>query len=93
VPLPPGLLRETDASMLARLLTAGDDYEILAAVPAGNEAGFRAAARTAGVAVTRIGALTAGTGPTQVSRGGRALALNRRSWVHGSTAGTGEAKP
>jgi thiamine-monophosphate kinase len=92
VPLPRGLLQGPDTSMLARLLTAGDDYEILSAVPAGNEAGFRAAARSAGVAVTRIGALTAGTGPTQVASEGRALALHRRSWVHGSAAETDEAK-
>jgi thiamine-monophosphate kinase len=35
--------------LLATLLTGGDDYEILAAVPPANETGFQAAAAKAGV--------------------------------------------
>ena len=41
VPLPAGLAAADDETLLARLLTAGDDYEILAAVPPANEARFR----------------------------------------------------
>jgi thiamine-monophosphate kinase len=48
-----------DAAM--RLVTAGDDYEILAAVPPAKAAGFAAAAAGAGVAVTQIGTIEAGT--------------------------------
>ena len=90
VPLPRGLSGTVDERMLARLLTAGDDYEILAAVPPGNEPGFREAARSAGVEVTRIGALTDGSGPTQVRLDGAELALDRRSWVHGPMEPSGD---
>ncbi len=50
----------------ARLLTSGDDYEILAAVPPAEVAGsFRAAAEAGGVPVARIGALDVGRRPDQ----------------------------
>ncbi len=68
---------------LATLLTAGDDYEILAAVPPGNDAAFRRAAQASGIAVTRIGALREGKEPTEVQMNGRPLSLTTRSYVHG----------
>lgn len=43
-----------------QLITAGDDYEILAAVPAAKAAGYVAAAASAGVAVTDIGTIEPG---------------------------------
>lgn len=89
VPMPPGLAG-ADFSILARLLSAGDDYEILAAVRPDDESGFREAAEGAGVVVTRIGALTEGSGPTEVRVAGVALALNRRSWVHGQREPSGD---
>jgi len=82
VPLPEGL-RSAEETMLARLLTAGDDYEILAAVAPERAQGFEAAAGAAAVSVTRIGALVDGRHPTQVTLNGRPLPLRRRSWVHG----------
>jgi thiamine-monophosphate kinase len=81
VPLPPALT-DIDEAILARLITAGDDYEILAAVPPHNEAGFRGAAEAVGVAVTRVGTLTEGSGPAQVMVDGRPLPLNSRAYVH-----------
>ena len=48
----PGLLRAA--------ITGGDDYEILAAIPPGEEAAFERTALAAGIAVTRIGTLTGG---------------------------------
>jgi thiamine-monophosphate kinase len=83
VPLPDGLAPVWDEDLLARLLTAGDDYEVLAAVSPGNEAGFMEAVTKAGVAVTRIGGLRGGSGPTQVLFRGKELSLKRRSYVHG----------
>jgi thiamine-monophosphate kinase len=83
VPFPAGLDVSHDEAMLARLLTGGDDYEILAAVPRENEAGFRRAAQAANVPVARIGALTPGSAPTEVLVDGRPLELTRRSYVHG----------
>jgi len=83
VPLPDGLAPARDEDLLARLLTAGDDYELLAAVPPAHQARFKEAAADAGVAVARIGALTEGSEPTQVLFRGEELSLKRRSYVHG----------
>jgi thiamine-monophosphate kinase len=82
VPLPPGLA-DPEPAMLANLLTGGDDYEILAAVPPDRERGFCAAAPASGVDVARIGELTATAGPTEVLWRGRSLVLGARSYVHG----------
>jgi thiamine-monophosphate kinase len=65
------------------LLTGGDDYEILAAVPPRNEAGFVQASHNTGIAVARIGTLLEGSGPTSVVLNDRPLAFARRSFVHG----------
>jgi len=81
VPLPAGLGGIDDA-LLARMLTAGDDYEILAAVPIRNEARFMNAAREAGVSVARIGSLRAGSDLTEVLLEGRPLPLARRAYAH-----------
>ena len=82
VPLPRGL-DAADADLLARLLTGGDDFEILAAVSAEREAAFRDAAEEAGVPVALIGRLTEAAGPAEVLLRGRPLSLQRRSYVHG----------
>lgn len=86
VPVPAGLSAGNDETLLAKLLTGGDDYEVLAAVAPRNEAPFRQASIDAGVPVTRIGALTEGSGPTIVLLNGRILALRSRAWVHGRGA-------
>src|SRR5918911_450189 len=49
-----------DASLLDRLVTGGDDYEILATVPPGRLAAFLERSRVAGVATTAIGTVTEG---------------------------------
>jgi thiamine-monophosphate kinase len=72
-----------EPALLERVLTGGDDYEILAAVPAGNVEGFRAGARAAGVAVTEIGHLEAGDAPPQfIGPDRRPLAFERPSYSH-----------
>jgi thiamine-monophosphate kinase len=83
VPFPSGLNVLHDEHLLATLLTGGDDYEILAAIPRDNEAGFRRAAHAANVPVTRIGTLTPGSRETEVLLNGEPLMLSRRSYVHG----------
>ena len=70
--------------LLARLLTGGEDFEILAAVPPDNSVAFEAAAAVAGVLVTRIGQLIEGEKPTEVLFEGRPLVLARRAFVHGA---------
>jgi thiamine-monophosphate kinase len=72
-----------DPSLLGLCLTGGDDYEILAAIPAGNAAGFEKAAGDAGVPVHGIGEITAGVGPAVVldSRG-KPMAFAKRAFSH-----------
>ena len=82
VPLPDGLAGSRNDE-LAALLTSGDDYEILAAVPPYREPEFRRKAEEAAIPVTRIGDLVEGRGPTRVMLGGRAMALTKRAFVHG----------
>jgi thiamine-monophosphate kinase len=72
-----------EPALLERVLTGGDDYEILAAVPAGTVEGFRAGARAAGVAVSEIGHLEAGDAPPQfIGPDRRALVFERPSYSH-----------
>jgi thiamine-monophosphate kinase len=82
VPLPSGL-EGADETLLATLLSGGDDYEILAAVLPRNSTAFEAAADAVKIPVTRIGALREGEGRTEVLSAGRPLPLYRRSFVHG----------
>jgi thiamine-monophosphate kinase len=81
VPLPAGTVPESETA-LAQLLTGGDDYEILAAVPVAKQDGFSATAAAAGVPIACIGLLIAGTGPVSVVHEGRPLPLRRRAYVH-----------
>lgn len=74
----------TDPAHLARVLTGGDDYELLFAAPRGQAAAVQAAAAGAGVAVTRIGRLDSGAVGTVavVGSDGAPLTLARAGWVH-----------
>ena len=88
VPLPVGM-EKLDERALARLITAGDDYQILAAVPPPAEGPFREAAASAGGPVARIGALHPGSGePPRGRAGGRPLPLDRRAYAHAAGKGT-----
>jgi thiamine-monophosphate kinase len=87
VPYPDGIAGTADSSVLARLLTGGDDYEVLAAVPPAGRQGFEAAARRAGVAVVHIGNLTDATNPPEVLFRGKPMDLKSRSYVHGGEVG------
>ena len=60
-----------DPELLEALLTGGDDYEIVAAVPEGNTSGFEAEAKSKGVTVTRIGRIEGTTGTRLLGEGGR----------------------
>ena len=68
---------------VARLLSGGDDYEILCGVAADAIDSFKAAADAAGVPVTVIGIATEGAAPPQfLDRDQRPIALNRTSFSH-----------
>jgi len=72
-----------EPALLERVLTGGDDYEILAAVPASKVEAFRAGAGAAGVTVTEIGRLAAGDAPPQfIGPDRRPLAFERSSYSH-----------
>jgi thiamine-monophosphate kinase len=75
--------RQAGSDWLPTILTGGDDYELLLAVPPDREAALRDAALAAGIAVTRIGGFRAGP-PGVMVRGldGEALSLAKGGWSH-----------
>jgi len=78
------------AAVLARgtvsietIVSGGDDYEILCAIPEGSFEAFARGAGTAGVAVTSIGTVIADTSaPKFLDAQGREIALPRLSYSH-----------
>jgi len=69
--------------LLAELITAGDDYEIVAAMEASHTNGFEKEAQDHGVTVTAIGEVVAGGGEVSVVDGeGRPLKLGRAGFEH-----------
>ena len=65
------------------ILSGGDDYEILAAVPSGHCAAFETASREAGVPVTKIGVAKQGAGaPVFLRPDGTVLALAAKGFEH-----------
>ena len=70
-------------SALATVLNGGDDYEILATVPASAADAFAAEARAFAIPVTRIGRITKGQGaPVVHDARGRIVRLAARSHTH-----------
>lgn len=67
---------------VAALATAGDDYEVLAAIPAARAAAFRGAAASSGVEVTEIGELAAGARLQVVGSDGVLLDVARTGYAH-----------
>jgi thiamine-monophosphate kinase len=77
------LVLAAQPELLETILTGGDDYEILAAVPPGRAPAFEAAARSAGIPVTPIGALGEGVPAlTVLSAGGNPMSLPRLGYNH-----------
>jgi len=75
-------LRTAGKLRLEQLITGGDDYEVLATLATGSEAGFVEAATQAGVRVTRIGRVVAGTGLAVCESAGKLMQLDRLGWDH-----------
>ena len=85
VPLSPaaGKAVVKNPELLAELITAGDDYEIVAAMEASHAGGFEKEAEQHGVTVTAIGEVRAGCGEVEVlDREGRALKVERNGYEH-----------
>lgn len=65
------------------VVSGGDDYEVLCAIPENRWTAFCEAARQAEVPVTAIGRITAGEGaPRFLDADGRVIALKRLSYSH-----------
>ncbi|MGG5808174.1 thiamine-phosphate kinase [Falsiroseomonas sp. CW058] len=71
-----------DAALLARILSGGDDYELLFAAAPADAPRILDAARRAGVAATRIGRFVPGEGVTILDEAGAPLALPQGGWSH-----------
>jgi thiamine-monophosphate kinase len=68
---------------IARLVSGGDDYEILCTVPEARAESFAQAAATAGVVLATIGQVTSGTGaPRFLDGNGAEITLTRLSYSH-----------
>lgn len=84
VPLsaPALLALDRSPSLFETVLTGGDDYEVLAAVPPDRAAAFCDAAAKGQVPITEIGRLSDGRGVTVTGRDGRPLTIERDGWDH-----------
>jgi len=71
-----------EPARIGALLAAGDDYEVLAAVPAARAEAFEVAAVAGGVPVTAIGTVVAGSGTRFLDADGREIAIGRPGWDH-----------
>jgi thiamine-monophosphate kinase len=86
VPLSPAARRVVDGEpgRLSDILSGGDDYELLMAVPAGSVGALVAAAREQGVPLSEIGHVESGPATiTVVGVGGLPVVLERTGWTHG----------
>ena len=68
---------------MAEIISGGDDYEILCAIPQGALEDFVAAAQAPGVAVSPIGTIITGESPPRwLDAEGKELPLTRTSYSH-----------
>jgi thiamine-monophosphate kinase len=80
---PAAALLDRGATGIATIVSGGDDYEILCAIPEDGLEAFAQAARLAGVAVAPIGIFIAGSSaPTFLDADGKEIALARLSYSH-----------
>jgi thiamine-monophosphate kinase len=71
-----------EPGLIEPILTGGDDYEVLASVPAGQLEAMRAAAAATGTALTEIGTVTAGHARPSVMLHNKPLNFAQRSFSH-----------
>jgi thiamine-monophosphate kinase len=70
-----------EPKLIERILTGGDDYEIVLTVPAAKFGVFRTAAENAGVPLAKIGQVTSGQG-VRFLREGKVLSFVQPSYSH-----------
>ena len=71
-----------EPALLDEMLTGGDDYEILCAMPPDHVTAFRSAAGALGVAVTEIGRFAGGEGTRFIDEDGKEKTFARASYSH-----------
>jgi len=80
---PARTLLDTGAAEPALLISGGDDYEVLCAIPENRWNSFKQASRSAGVPVTAIGQVTDGNKlPRFLDASGQPITLKRLSYSH-----------
>src|SRR3954447_7874583 len=80
---PAANLMARGAVRIEALVSGGDDYEILCAIPENQFVAFATAAGSAGVTVASIGTIVAGTSaPKFLDAHGTEISLSRRSYSH-----------
>jgi thiamine-monophosphate kinase len=84
LPVSPAVRRALAAepARIMDVVAAGDDYEILAAIPPAACEDFEAAAQRAGVAVARIGEITSSNEVRVIDAQGLPLTPGRSGWDH-----------
>lgn len=84
VPLSPGARAalDQDQSLLATILTGGDDYELLFTAPSSATASLLELAERSGVPLTAIGRMQVGSGVTVHDASGHVLSLGQGGWRH-----------
>ena len=70
-----------DAKLIERILSGGDDYEILLTLPPAKFSAFRAAAENVGLSVAKIGQIMSGQG-VRCLREGKIVLLPQASYSH-----------
>jgi thiamine-monophosphate kinase len=70
-----------DAKLIERILSGGDDYEILLTLPAAKFDAFRRAAENAGVPAAKIGQVTSGQGVRCLDQG-KVVSFAQASYSH-----------
>lgn len=71
-----------EQSLLAAVLTGGDDYELCFTVAPAQAERVEALAARAGHGIVRIGRMVEGGGVRVLDRAGEPLALDRQGWTH-----------
>ena len=69
-------------ALFSSIVSAGDDYEILAAVPVERVSAFAAEARQVATPVHRIGTFVKGSGVTVTRIDGTEISFDRKGWDH-----------
>ncbi len=84
LPLSPAMRRALDAEpgRIRDVVAAGDDYEILTAVPLAASAEFEAAAQRSGIPMTRIGEITSAREVFVLDAQGQPIEPGRSGWDH-----------